>query len=290
VARQAHQFVFGGLSILGASSYQNVAENHHPPEHTLDGDLGSRWSALGDGEWIAYDLGRVMLVSSVGIAFHVGDTRTSTFDIQLSNDGVTWEDVLTGAVSSGSSLAPETFDFPGTLAHYLRIIGHGNSTSLWNSYTEVEVVGTPIGDSEPDGLPDEWEMQNFGSFDQTGAGDPDGDGYSNADELTAGTNPAKTYSNPGDTDEDGLPDAWEMANFGSLAASGSVDSDSDGSNNRDEYLAGTDPEDKASYPTDRKLRWVLMFGKYSTPASPRTTSTTDTTVFRSASMVSGTCI
>ena len=284
VARQANQFIFGGISILGASSYQDVVGNYHPPEHTLDGDLGSRWSALGDGEWIAYDLGRVERVSSVNIAFHDGNTRTNTFDVQLSNDGVTWTDALMGAVSSGTSLAPETFVFPDTLARYLRIVGHGNSTSLWNSYTEVEVLSTPLGDSEPDGLPDAWElhffgnlsqtattdpdadgydnleeyqagsdptrkpstpsdmdgdgladvweMQNFGSLAQTGAGDPDGDGYSNTDELTAGTNPAKTYSNPGDTDEDGLPDAWEMAVFGSLAASGSDNSDSDGYNNR----------------------------------------------------------
>lgn len=308
VARQANQFVFGGISILGASSYQNVTADYHPPEHTLDGDLASRWSALGDGEWIAYDLGRVERVSSVNIAFHLGNTRNSTFDIQLSNDGITWTNALVGAVSSGTSLAPETFDFPDAPARYLRIVGHGNSTSLWNSYTEVEVLSTLLGDSEPDGLPDEWELhffgnlsqtattdpdedgednlteyqagsdptrklstpsdmdgdgladlwetQNFGSLDQTGAGDPDGDGYANTAERTAGTNPAKTYSNPGDTDEDGLPDAWEMAIFGSLSASGSNDSDTDGSNNRDEFLAGTDPKNAASLPTDPKLRWV----------------------------------
>ena len=202
-----------------------------------------------------------------------------------------------GAVSSGTSLAPETFDFPDAPARYLRIVGHGNSTSLWNSYTEVEILRTPVVFPEPDGLPDAWElqffgdlsqtatsdpdadgydnlaeyqagsdptrklstppdtdgdaltdaweMQNFGSLHQTGADDPDGDGFTTTIELTAGTNPAKTYSNPGDTDEDGLPDAWEMTRFGSLAASGSDDSDTDGSNNRNEFLAGTDPKDGA---------------------------------------------
>ena len=79
VARQANQFIFGGVSILGASSYQDVPGDSHPPEHTLDGDLGSRWSALGDGEWIAYDLGRVERVLSVNIAFHAGDTQTKHF-------------------------------------------------------------------------------------------------------------------------------------------------------------------------------------------------------------------
>ncbi len=106
VERKANQFIFAGISIFGASSYQDVTGDYHPPEHTLDGALGTRWSALGDGEWIAYDLGRVEQVSSVNVAFHVGNTRTSTFDVQLSNDGVNWTDVLVGAVSSGISLAP----------------------------------------------------------------------------------------------------------------------------------------------------------------------------------------
>lgn len=47
-------------------------------------------------------------------------------------------------------------------------------------------------------------------------------------------------TNP-DSDNDGLPDAWEMTAFGSLAENGSGDPDQDGMSNLAEYLAGTDP-------------------------------------------------
>lgn len=45
------------------------------------------------------------------------------------------------------------------------------------------------GDSEPDFLPDDWEMANFGSLDETGEGDKDGDGNSNRLEFLQGTDP-----------------------------------------------------------------------------------------------------
>jgi hypothetical protein len=50
----------------------------------------------------------------------------------------------------------------------------------------------------------------------------------------------------GDTDKDGLPDAWELANFGSLTAGPDDDPDGDGMSNRAEFLAGTSPVNAAS--------------------------------------------
>ena len=44
-----------------------------------------------------------------------------------------------------------------------------------------------------------------------------------------------------DSDEDQLPDWWELRHFGSLAARGEEDYDSDGRWNLDEYLLGSDP-------------------------------------------------
>ncbi|MEM7392234.1 MAG: hypothetical protein AAF492_07780, partial [Verrucomicrobiota bacterium] len=52
-------------------------------------------------------------------------------------------------------------------------------------------------------------------------------------------------ANP-DQDGDGLLDAWEIAWFGSLAALPGADPDGDGSLNRDEQEAGTDPTDALS--------------------------------------------
>jgi hypothetical protein len=56
-----------------------------------------------------------------------------------------------------------------------------------------------------------------------------------------------TVVNP-DADNDGLPDAWETSNGFNPAdpADATLDFDHDGQNNRDEYLAGTDPRDTQS--------------------------------------------
>lgn len=49
-----------------------------------------------------------------------------------------------------------------------------------------------------------------------------------------------------DSDEDGLPDDWEVTYFNSLVRDGSGDWDNDGLNDRAEYLAGTDPTNEGS--------------------------------------------
>ena len=53
-----------------------------------------------------------------------------------------------------------------------------------------------------------------------------------------GTNP--------DSDADGLPDAWELENFGNLGRDGTGDFDSDGLTDREEYIVGSNPTNAAS--------------------------------------------
>jgi uncharacterized protein (DUF1800 family) len=56
------------------------------------------------------------------------------------------------------------------------------------------------------------------------------------------------FASAKDSDNDGMPDVWEDANlFNKLsAADAALDADSDGLNNRDEFLAGTNPRDADS--------------------------------------------
>lgn len=76
----------------------------------------------------------------------------------------------------------------------------------------------------------------FTSFNQF-AYDSDGDGVSNSQEITLGSNPYNA-----DTDGDGIPDGWEVARgTNPLVADAFADPDGDGANNLTEYLRNTNP-------------------------------------------------
>ena len=245
VARATNEFVLQSVSVLEATGTQSP----NYPEDTLDGDLNTRWSAQGDGQYITYDLGRVELVQSIDLAFYQpSGIRTNWFDVLLSNDNVAWRSALTNA--SGTNAALGNFDFGDWPARYVRFVGHLNSQNNFNSLTEAVIHYAPATDSDNDGLPDFWEMYYFSNLDQTADGDPDGDSQSNMYEFLHGTDPT-VFNNSSDTDGDGLPDAWEIAYFGNITAQDALgDPDNDGYNNLQEYLAGSDPTNPNSVPGD----------------------------------------
>jgi hypothetical protein len=119
--------------VIASADDGNVAAN------VLDNDLNTRWSASGDGQWIQFCLTNSSSITGVQIAFYNGNARSSNFDVLVGNDGNTWTTAAAGRVSSGNSTALETFTFTPVTGKYVRIVGHGNSVNLWNSYTEVKI-------------------------------------------------------------------------------------------------------------------------------------------------------
>jgi hypothetical protein len=114
------------------------------PGNTVDNNLGTRWSANGDGQWIRYDLGTVNTVAYLKIAVYNGNTRQNRFDLQVSNDGTSWTNVLTNGMTSGTTTNLETHDVvPDVSARYVRYVGHGSTANMFNSVTEVEIWGAP---------------------------------------------------------------------------------------------------------------------------------------------------
>src|SRR2546422_2821693 len=72
------------ISVVASGDDGNI------PQNTLDQNLDTRWSTNGDGQWIRYDLGAVATVDHLDIAWYLGDARSTSFDIEVSLDTVTW--------------------------------------------------------------------------------------------------------------------------------------------------------------------------------------------------------
>ena len=126
----------------GAGGVTASTHDGNVPGNTVDNDLNTRWSASGDGQWIQYDLGATKTVESVKLAWYNGNTRVSTFDVLVGSAAAgPWTTAAAGLQSNGTSLALEAHDVADTSGRYVRIVGHGNTASLWNSITETEIWG-----------------------------------------------------------------------------------------------------------------------------------------------------
>ena len=131
--------VSADLTPFPVASVVASANDGNLPQNTLDNSLATRWSAQGDGQWIRYDLGAIVDMDRVAVAWYLGDSRIAYFDIEVSWNAVVWWRVFSGQ-SSGQTLQPEIYAFTRTSARYVRVVGHGNSQSAWNSITEVAIL------------------------------------------------------------------------------------------------------------------------------------------------------
>ncbi len=149
-----------------------------------------------------------------------------------------WETTWFGSAAAGVASADPDGDGFDNLAEQ-----DGRSIPVGAGAT----ASTPL-DRDADLLDDTWEITNFAGLGQTGSGDPDGDLATNEEEEGAGSNPNNAASWP-DTDGDLIKDAWEILHFGDLdidddannANDGAADFDGDGSTDKQEFDAGSNP-------------------------------------------------
>lgn len=118
------------IIVYSSSDDGNKAQN------TIDGDFNTRWSAKGIGEWIMYKFPCNRDLNAISIAFFQGHLRNATFEIFVSPDSIQWTNIFQ-TKTSGKTSAYETFDVQAKNILYLKIVGQGNSLSLWNSIIEV---------------------------------------------------------------------------------------------------------------------------------------------------------
>lgn len=127
---------------IGSDSDSNI------PNNIIDNNLSTKWSNFGVGSWITMDLGSAKVVCNADIGWHQGDARVSDFTVSVSTDGAVFKNIFSG-MSSGTTLSQEKYEFPDSVARYLRITVNGNSDNNWASITEVDtsgytVLGLPI--------------------------------------------------------------------------------------------------------------------------------------------------
>lgn len=109
----------------------------------------------------------------------------------------------TGFLHPGSVLAPyASASLSGGGVHGSALFGGNVATSLGFAFHNFPYCGQELpgpgqqDDSDGDGLPDTWELLFFGGFGRDGSGDFDGDGFTDAEEFAAGTDPTDPTSSP----------------------------------------------------------------------------------------------
>lgn len=105
--------------------------------NSIDGDLNTRWAAEGPAN-VVFDLGEEKEIGYAALAFYNGIGRQTTFDLEISSDGQTWEKVYTGQ-SSGTTDELELVELGNVTGRYVRYTGYENTVSKWVSLSEMQV-------------------------------------------------------------------------------------------------------------------------------------------------------
>ena len=194
----------------------------------------------------------------LAFAYHAD---TGTYNSITGTVGFTFDGAFTINLTGASTQVGDSYQLVNT-ATLVETFGATFSVEGWTKvngvwvspdggYQFIQTDGVLVKvetDSDLDGLPDSWEIENFSSITAyDGDDDPDGDFCTNLQEYNAFTDPTDSSSFP-DSDSDGLPDGWEQFYFGNLLQGALDDPDNDFSTNAAEYAATTDPSTRVSFP------------------------------------------
>ena len=134
------------IEVQGTTQFDNT-EASSSIWNALDGDMVTYWGVSGQNgvELGIFDLGHPYVLDAIKIALHQGNVRTTSFDLYVSIDGVTYTKIGETRTSSGTTLDFESYNMDGAVARYVKICGYGfnkNGTpGVWNSFKEIAFVG-----------------------------------------------------------------------------------------------------------------------------------------------------
>ena len=115
------------------------------PEHLIDNDLKTRWSAPGHNQWAEFEFEEPVNISHAYISFYQGQKRQAFFELLGSADRQEWIHILEYNQSHGFSQDLELFvpaqKKSSAEFKYIRLVGYGNTENDWNSFNEVMIYG-----------------------------------------------------------------------------------------------------------------------------------------------------
>jgi uncharacterized repeat protein (TIGR02059 family) len=138
------ELIMSKIKSIETSGYKNPDS----PNNVSDGNIETKWSVVGDNQWLMFTLSEPFEISHLEIAFLSGQKYSSYFDIYVSKNNVTWVPVLINGTSCNFSGGMQVFEFPSseinTGYQYLKFLGHGNSLNTLNSISEFKIFGTTV--------------------------------------------------------------------------------------------------------------------------------------------------
>ncbi len=122
------------LRLTGTATASSSQTTSLIPANAVDGNLSTRWSsAFSDPQWIRVDLGSVQSISRVVLRWEAA--YSSNYEIQFSNDAVTWTKKYGDTAGNGGV---DDLAVSGS-ARYVRMYSTRRGTAYGNSLYEFEV-------------------------------------------------------------------------------------------------------------------------------------------------------
>ena len=124
---------------VGKATTASSADLNFPANLSVDGNKYTRWSSVfSDPQWLQVDLGAIYNINEVILNWEAAYGKS--FQIQASNDGVTWTSLYSTTTGTGGIQDLSGLNGSG---RYVRMLGTQRGTIYGYSLYEFQVFGTP---------------------------------------------------------------------------------------------------------------------------------------------------
>jgi len=197
------------MGLQGINTYPSIFITKAPGEQIRDQSATNselRVQLVKDGPRITFSVTNQMICERVAVRIRTTHLMRRNLSINLYSPSGTRSRLArsnpcidTDSVVCHNEVGPMDWTYQSVMHFYESPIGDWTLQLVDDQegfvgeleYAELIIKGTPITDSDADGLDDDWETTHFGNLNQSAQTDPDRDGYQNSREQVMGTNPSQ---------------------------------------------------------------------------------------------------